>query len=302
MANKQARKDNKIEPAPDMDKPNSARSLSNWQGGKIIWGTVLVSLGVILLLANFGVLSIDWSAIWQLWPIAIIVAGLSVMALRGWIGVVVSIVAAVVIVGLMLLVLTGNANQQLTMQSRDFYVDQPAQDINKAEVSVDAGAGSLVIGSHSDKEIVKGNLKSNWQKLNIDTNDSNGMQRVNLSLDGDGSWWRGGVKNDLSLSLSRDLPIILNVDVGAADVRADLSLVNTELLTLESGASNIWLKLGDKQASSRVTIDTGVSSLRLQVPEQSGIKLVINDGLSNQDLPEGYEEVSESIYQSAMQL
>ena len=48
------------------------------KSGSIFWGAALMVLGGILLLANFEV--IDYDTIWDLWPIAIIVVGVKLIA------------------------------------------------------------------------------------------------------------------------------------------------------------------------------------------------------------------------------
>ena len=46
--------------------------------GSVFWGIVLLALGVILLLANFDVISYD--TVFDFWPVAIIVIGVKLVA------------------------------------------------------------------------------------------------------------------------------------------------------------------------------------------------------------------------------
>jgi len=46
--------------------------------GSVFWGIVLLALGVILLLANFDVISYD--TVFDFWPVAIIIVGVKLVA------------------------------------------------------------------------------------------------------------------------------------------------------------------------------------------------------------------------------
>ncbi len=45
--------------------------------GSVFWGAVLIAIGVLAILANFDV--ITWEALWDFWPLAIIVIGLKLV-------------------------------------------------------------------------------------------------------------------------------------------------------------------------------------------------------------------------------
>lgn len=46
--------------------------------GSIFWGIVLMILGVVLLMANFGYL-VTYSGIWNLWPLVVIIIGVKLV-------------------------------------------------------------------------------------------------------------------------------------------------------------------------------------------------------------------------------
>jgi len=48
-----------------------------------IWGILLVFIGIIFLLQNFGFLSWTiWRALWRFWPVVLIMAGLGIILRR----------------------------------------------------------------------------------------------------------------------------------------------------------------------------------------------------------------------------
>jgi len=60
------------------EEPESEEIPEMIKSGSIFWGAVLMFLGGILLLANFEI--IDYDTLWDLWPIAVIVLGLKLIA------------------------------------------------------------------------------------------------------------------------------------------------------------------------------------------------------------------------------
>lgn len=272
---------------------------SNFNAAKIIWGLLLITIGVLILLGNIGILEVDLWQLWQLWPLLIIVAGISILALRGWLSVAISIIVTVVVLGLAAAVSTGVIKTGGEVTNESFEVVQAHQAVTKANVEIDAGAGSIIVGSQSGNNVVEGSLESNVFKVNRQTSVDDGTQYVKLSLDGNAEWWRGKFSNTLTVNLKKDLPTSLSFNAGASKIKIDLREVVTEALTIDSGASSIDLKLGDKQAVSEVDIDTGVSSVDISVPKNSGIRIVIDGGLSSKNLPSDFEEVSEDTFESA---
>ncbi|OYX43741.1 hypothetical protein B7Y94_00805 [Candidatus Saccharibacteria bacterium 32-49-12] len=276
-----------------------SRPADKW-GSRFMWATFFIVVGVIMLLVNLGLLSVELSSLWRLWPILIIVAGLSVLSLRGWVGGLVYGVAALGIACLTWAVLVGPLSQSTVDTAReDFSVARAGDDIERAKVSVKGGAASIDIKSQSSGDIVNGSIRSSFAKIKKDSSVSDRVQDVKLSLDGNARWWQGGNVNNLAVNLTNKLPVELDIDTGAVSVEADLSDVMLESLDLDAGASSVNVKLGDKVDLARVDIDTGASSIKLQLPESVGVELVVKDGLSSKDVPRDYKEIGERTYRSA---
>jgi hypothetical protein len=143
-----------------------------------------------------------------------------------------------------------------------------------------------------------GSLESDIFKLKQETSIQSGVQSVKLSIDGSSNWWRGNLHNILTVQLNENLPTSLSVNAEASDIKLDLSSIIAEAVNVDSGASAIWMKLGSKQLSSEVNIDTGVSSIELLVPKNSGVKVQVDGGLNIKDLPSDFVELSKDAYQS----
>ena len=63
---------------------------------KIFWGLLLVMIGVLFILKNTGVLFFSWHTMWQLWPVILILWGISLIPVKDWIKLVLSLLTVLV--------------------------------------------------------------------------------------------------------------------------------------------------------------------------------------------------------------
>lgn len=299
MAEKKLKKD-KLEVAEEVQtKPNaSAKPAANSWGGKLVWGTLFIVIGVLLLLANLEIITIKLANLWQLWPVLIVVAGLSILSLRGWLGKIVYVLAAVAIAVLAWVTVTGGVGDERIQATGEFRVGASGREVQELRLDVVSGAGSIDIDSEDGQNLVRGSFNSEVAKLKQNVKVEDGKQEVELVLDRQSNWLRGG-KNPLTLHLGRRLPLDLRLDAGASSIDADLSEVKLRSLEIDSGASSIDVKLGSQLERSKVLIDTGVSSVKLQVPKEVGVSLKMDSGLSSRKLPADFSDAENGVYRSA---
>src|SRR5664279_1379016 len=67
---------------------------------KIFWGIVLIMIGILFILKNAGIAFISWHMIWSLWPVLIILWGISIIPVKDWIKLVASLV--IIVAGLLM--------------------------------------------------------------------------------------------------------------------------------------------------------------------------------------------------------
>lgn len=51
---------------------------------KIFWGVMLVLIGTLFILKNVGVIFFDWVTIWRLWPLILILWGISLIPVKDY--------------------------------------------------------------------------------------------------------------------------------------------------------------------------------------------------------------------------
>lgn len=276
------------------------KPVKTWNASNILWGSLLVLLGTVFLLHNFGVINIDLTNAWRLWPVFIIAAGVSIMSVRGLLGGIIMTVLVLIVLGLTSFVMLGGAkpnDSDSTTQQKIFDISTSSDEVKKAKIDVNAGAGNLNFDSSRAVSVVKGNLDSSFASLKTNSTVKDSLQTVDLTVEGNSGWWAGDYKNDLGVTLGTTLPYELSVDSGASRINADLSEVWLEKLHLKSGASEIEIKLGDRAPSLDVTFDIGVSSAVFKLPRSAGIRLELDSGLSGVNI-DGLKEINEGSYQS----
>lgn len=277
-----------------------AKPAKRWNTGSIFWGTLLVLIGTLFLLDNLNVLQVNFANIWQLWPVLIIGAGLSLLSLKGWVGALVSFVAAAVLLGLVTFAVVENpwypGLRSVATQSTTESVSVGSA-AKKMEVSINTGAATIDLGSSQDEKGVTVTQKSNGLELVKSTEVKDGTQRTSFESKLPKGMWFGGVKNDMNVTLTRSVATSLKIDTGATTVKGDLSQVRLTLLDIDAGASTIDVKLGSLELRQEIKIEAGVSSIVLHVPKQVGLRIDSDDGLSSTQF-EGVSKVSDSVHES----
>lgn len=287
-------------PEPETLAPEQQKRRLN--SSQIVWGLILVFFGLLLLLDNLGFVDLNWMSLWKLWPLAIILGGLAVLDLKGWVGVLITAIVIALSGGLVLATLTGNLDEITGTEERSekvasFNVERE-RDIERAEVTLKSGAGKIEVSDHRRGDLVRGELTSVVTQLTRESKVEDGVQEVELSLERGFKAWGLNPANNFDVSLTRSVPIDLRLDSGAASIKADLEKVQVRSVEVDAGASSVWLKLGEEQEEVKVDIDTGASSVDIRVPENAGVKLNLDAGLSSRNLPGDLEETDKGSYKS----
>jgi hypothetical protein len=274
------------------------KSRSTWRIGQLFWGGLLIIVGTLLLLDNLNVVETNLAALWQLWPLLLVAAGLSVLSVRNTLWKTLSTLFVFVMLGFVLLVGLGvldtNTNSSIQNDSTIVLLNE---NTSKAETSIKMGAGTLTISSAKQEEVVRANITSSFAEL-VETQRQEGdSQLISLETKGSGTWWFGAQKNELDVVLSQNIPQSILLDVGALSMNADLSEIELSSLNVKTGASSVLLRLGERSASLPVTIDAGASSVKLAAPKESGIRVEIDGGLSSRNL-EGLVDRGNGIFET----
>jgi len=112
-----------------------------------------------------------------------------------------------------------------------------------------------------------------------------GLGRLTLRQTGGSNVYlfgRVGSRQNLAFGFPATLPLDLRLTFGATNADLDLREYLVRELSLEVGAGNIDLRLGQPQGTMTVTANTVVGNVELRVPEDVGLRVVTDIGLGTE--------------------
>lgn len=278
---------------------------------KIFWGLLLVLIGVLFILKNTGVLFFTWHSMWQLWPVILILWGISLIPVKDWIKLVLSLVT---------IVITFFAVQQYSPKdnhkwdfewndnnnrnnddedSNTVYNNMMTEDYDSltkfAELKLNIGVGKFSIKDTTAYliEVKHDNDNANYS-MTAKSEDS--LTTIDLSLE-KGEFNDGNVRNNVNMKLNPNPIWDLDLNVGAAEVNFDLSGFKTRNLKIQGGASDIDLKIGAALPLSDVKIEAGAASITVRVPESAGCEIISNTFMASKDF-KGFTKIANQKYQT----
>lgn len=281
----------------------------------VFWAFILISIGILFMLNNFGVLEFGFRTLWSLWPLILILWGISVLPIRDGI----KIVALVIV--LALTVIFFNRISERTpwfhfhnfqgFSDKDWEVDEddPAtynyqpQNLSvpydslagKGELKLEAAAGNFSLqGITSD--YLSFSKTGDIGNYSLTTTDENGRKRINLSMEKSGI--RHSVKeNKVEIRLSDKPSWNLDFDIGAAEIMMDLRDYKIDTTSINAGASSIEITLGDKSPQTVMTFNAGASSITVDIPKGSGCQIKSESFMISKEF-DGFSKKGEGIYQT----
>jgi hypothetical protein len=162
--------------------------------------------------------------------------------------------------------------------------------IEEMNLTVHFGDGVLNIDS-GDAELVKGDLdyfndQPEWEYSQEDTR---GTLEITQDENQSSIITIPGVNRQTrtwNMRLHNEPLWTILINSGACDINSDLSDMHIRKLEINTGASDVEVKLGELQADSIVVVKAGASNIQLAFPERSGLKINLSGALSNDNLEE----------------
>ena len=256
----------------------------------------MIGLGTIFLLGSVGLLGWGaWDILWRLWPLLLVAFGLEIIIGRRslWLSLLTVVVIVAILVGVLWMSGIGPASgEQITGEM----INQPLGDINRAEISISPAAGDLVLYGLTDSNaLIHGQVgtASNRQvyteyRVSSDTGYFSIDSRALANFPGTRPW-------DWDLGLTNQIPMELNVAMGAGGMVVDLSELILENLDVALAVGELKVSLsgmGDYSAD----ISQAVGSIVIDLPEDVGVRLDISRAVSALDLPSDFEHRGDYYY------
>jgi|GEM_PF-5158521 len=263
------------------------------RGRRGVKGLFLIFAGIILLLNNWGI--IDWS-IWMsyvyLWPLILVIMGIKMLLPQ-------SVFTDLLVVLLLMAIPLayyygigpgwgwekGMFFHPRPMHSQNFGWERQKQaEVTRGTLDIDFGAGELKMGPAFDR-LFRASFSTIAQPK-TDFQVVNGEAQISIKSRPESTFnprWSGKDGNEWDLFLQNDLPWTVTIDSGATNGSFDFSHTRVESLSIDTGASNLVVRLGDNGGESFVYVNAGASDMTVQVPTSAALKIKISSALSGKE-------------------
>jgi hypothetical protein len=220
--------------------------------GSMIWGIIILVAGIMFLLDNLGLLPVSaWKVVF---PAGLIILGL-------WF-------------------LLGPA-----LFSKDLPVEQvsvPLDGTTEAEIKFRHGAGELIVKSDEiSGQLLNGSFGGGVEHR---VRQEGNSCRVKLSTPSDNFWMMPFTQSGKGLTwdvrLSKEIALKLDFKTGASDTRIDLTDLVVTDLRLETGASRCEILLPTQAGFTRMSVEAGAASIKINVPQSVAARMQVETGLS----------------------
>lgn len=266
-------------------------------------GLFLLTLGLLWILMTTGV--ITWStfdALLVLWPLVLVVIGVSVIFRRS------ALIRAVVWLAFLAVVVSYG----------HFFIerDQPGKnfaaggDVRKIERLAKTDRAELRIALGGTKIVLDSGVSDTGSLLEDSLQDEKGTDLSSELVENDTkariafekkkynfSDLKTGNNGLNSFHLNRDVVWDIRVDTGAMDGSFDLSSLRVENMEFNMGAANARLIMGSY--NTKLKINAGASKIDVSLPRDTGMKVRIDGGMNSDNLREdGWEKRDDGWYYS----
>jgi hypothetical protein len=258
-------------------------------------------LGVLYLLKKFDVIWFNWRDIISLWPLMLVLWGISLLPIKAMLKLIASLVT---ILAMILLISFKPVHWHSGwMWIGDFHKGRSIEykqseswiDSNQyARLDLNAVAGRYVISGTTDKLIDfkhVGDSGTYYMSTSVEDN----RHYVSIGPESTKTKFTLYRAHEVDIKLNPALIWDIDIDAGAADIDLDLTPFIINDLSINGGATSLYIKLGERSDNIDLLIETGVSSVLIKVPEELACEVNSDSFLISKDLP-GFDKVSKSTY------
>lgn len=273
----------------------------------IIWGFILVLIGVLFILKNLDIIYFSWYSLWKLWPLVLVMIGVTILPVKD--GIKVALAIIVLIAAAFFLVYypdfghrnddnsisnSGDNNSSNDTEEIDQRIFEAYDStITEANLTFDAAAGDFTINQSTD-DLFEFEKDGNLGRYTYSIKELGPKREISIELE-KGHIINADLKNKVTIKLNPNPDWDVKVDVGAANIELDLASFKIRKLNIDGGASSINLRLGTLQPESKIKINSGASSITIKVPREFACEVNTSTVLSSKDL-EGFNKVGNGTY------
>jgi hypothetical protein len=273
----------------------------------VFWGTILITFGLLFLFDRLGIFNLEWYMVWRLWPVLLILWGVSILPVRG----LYKLILALAVAALSLLIYSNLDPVESPFHKKyrfDYSNDHDSTDVEVNQVfshrndsvktallRLEAGAGEFKLNS-STSELIYVTKTGGQMQYDFKIEELEGNATVTLNQKTD-VVLNGKSRNNLDIMLNETPIWGFDIAIGAASFDFDLTPFKVSKIDLEGGATSIQIKLGDLHPETEVNIDAAASSIKIVIPESAACSIMGSSILSHRET-EGFNQVSKGHYET----
>jgi len=245
---------------------------------------ILIFLGTVFLLNNFGILPWDiWTSIWKFWPVILILIGIEFLLGQSF-----SFRTLIILLVIIFLVPTLWAFNPITknpLASEDLPISEDLGSLTRAKILIDLPATNLDLkaAATASAKLAEGKISFSKAaaKPDISKEESLGQMLISINQKASSSLpFISSVKNSTTLELTQQIPLEITIKTGAASGNIDLNSLRVDYLEINSQASNLKIRFG-KLYSSRSIIKAGASNVQIEIPKEMAARIKIDSKVKN---------------------
>ncbi len=288
---------------------------------RILWGIILLFVGLILLLENFNVIEFYWRNVWGFWPVFLIIAGINILFNRNksQVGNMISIGVLVITLGFLFYrgqqppenrgLFGGNFGNKIdidinnddedTLNTQRLTFTEPFDLASSGKVVMDISGGgtSFKLDGPTDS-LVEAVVEKSRGTFTLKKELIDSVQRLTFRMqEKKGKWNMNDGGNDVNFKLNTQPEWELNMNMGAGEVDFDLSAYKIRTFKFEGGAAALDIQMGDLLPIADVIVKTGVADVKIKVPTAAGCRIKSSTGLSAKDFT-GFTKLDNGTYET----
>ncbi len=269
-------------------------------------GLTTVAVGLIFLGNMTGYLSWGvWWQILQLWPVLIISAGLGILGTslgQEWPRVLGSVVVLLAFAYAAMNAYAGSPVRFVGVPGGEpFAYSEPVGSVQDANLKLSAGVGEVSIDSGRNLVSIVGESPFSAPSFSKTVTGSTANVGFKLTDEGNFMVFPGATTARVDTELSDAVTWDIEVDSGVSSFDADLSGVPVRSMRLKTGVSSNRVTLGEVPVGvpeATLSIDTGVSSVKVLVPDQAMVRVESSSGLTGHRVSPGFESQGGGVWQT----
>ncbi len=292
------------------------------RSNKLIPGIVLVLLGTVFLLRNYGYIDIHWSNFFHLWPIFIVIAGVNLIFANNKSPWAMGIKLAVIIGGFGLLFF-GNFGNRFGFWPRGNYefdidddgdrvhtdvvgrestrfFEEPYNDsIRTARLNIHGGATSYSLND-TTSQLFSAEAREYYGKHTLSTSTTDSSSVIDFRMRNNrfkNFGFNNNKSNKATFKLNVNPEWELDINAGATDLDFDLTKFKIRTVHIDGGAASFKVKFGQPLNVTTVKVNTGASDVDIKIPHGAAASIDVHTGLSSDDF-EGFNKVGDHRYET----